>query len=140
MIGLEIKYDKIYTSDLRKIFENINLNGFKYQITEDEIIDNGSITINNLQDLFENYPNAFIFLLNLKLYKKINSSFEIKTYQDFKNSKCELLLLIVDSEYLEIYFQNKYLKKQILNNLKKYKITYKIKTLENDGRTHLSVF
>ena len=75
----------------------------------------------------------------MQLYRKQDKTKTIITYEDFINSNCCLILLIADNRYLEIYFNDNYIKERIISNLEKYDFKYKEKTISNDGRTIMSV-
>ena len=83
--------------------------------------------------------NYFVFLA--KLQAQLTDVFqEINTYKDFLESNCELLVLIVDSVYAEIYVKNNETIKKIEENAKNNNYTeINYITEENDGRTKLSV-
>lgn len=88
---------------------------------------------NEFVDFFNKNEHLVIFL-NLQIYSKGIESSEIKVYDDFVKSNCELILLIVDCREFEIYFKNNEIKDIVLNNLKSQNIIYKIKTIDNDTR------
>lgn len=70
-----------------------------------------------------------------------NSTIEnITTYEDFINSHCELLLLIYDVAYGEIYVKSKDWLFKLLDNIEKMKVKELcIKTDESDMRTAMYV-
>lgn len=64
----------------------------------------------------------------------------ITTYEDFVKSQCELLLLIYDVAYGEIYVKNKDWLFKLLDNIEKMKVKELcIKTDESDMRTAMYV-
>lgn len=81
----------------------------------------------------------FVVFLRLEAYfsKIVNS--EIETYADFKESSCQMILLISDCENVEFYIKDKNLLKNCLEEFsknKKYKSIEYI-TDENDSRTRM---
>lgn len=89
--------------------------------------------------IIENYEYYLIFA-NVKAYPKEKSVKDIKTYAEFINSDCQLVLLIVDSTYVTIYCKDKDLIESLYHNAKLigYENVHFV-TDENDARTRLSV-
>lgn len=79
-----------------------------------------------------------MFLI-LQVFLKDKPIAKIETYDDFKDSDCELLILIHDVEYVEIYIKDNLLSEKVLLNIKQMGIKYDVKTLENDTRTIMIV-
>ena len=146
MIGLEFEFIENHNNLLMNIFENIDLKLYKLYFEQQEIVRKNTnkklltcmpgdlfkheITSNNIQQIVE---------LNLRMYQNDKSNEQIDTYKDFLASSCELILLICDAKYVEVYIKDKQLQKQILENINVNKIDYTIKTLENDGRYEMYV-
>ena len=140
MIGIELEINGISTDVIRKLFNKINIDFYDFIIYENEIIKKNE-TVDNVNDknIFYNNINCSIIFLNLQLYRKQDKIKTIITYDDFINSNCRLILLITDNRYLEIYFNDDFIKEKIISNLEKYGFSYKEKTIYNDGRTIMSV-
>ena len=146
MIGLEFEFVESHNNLLINIFENIDLKLYNFYFEQQEIIRKNlnnklpaymsgnlfkqEITSNNIQKIVE---------INLRMYQNDKSDEQIDTYKDFLASNCELILLIWDARYVEIYIKDKQLQKQILENIEVNKIDYKIKTLQNDDRYEMYV-
>ncbi|MEI1421532.1 DUF2691 family protein [Bacillus cabrialesii] len=65
---------------------------------------------------------------------------QIKTYEEFVDSGCELVLLIADNSYVSIYCKNKHtIEKLYFNALKNDFADVQFITDENDTRTGLTV-
>ncbi|CAN7313634.1 DUF2691 family protein [Paenibacillus sp. LjRoot56] len=93
-----------------------------------------------LKGIIENNEHYLIFV-NVKAYPKEKIVKDIKTYEEFLNSDCQLVLLIVDSTYVSIYCKDKDLIESLYHNAKinGYE-NVDFVTDENDGRTRLSVW
>lgn len=50
--------------------------------------------------------NHFVIFLKMQAYLKNGNFTEIHTYRDFEKSDCQLVLLIYDCSYVEIYSKN----------------------------------
>lgn len=93
-----------------------------------------------LRNVIKNNDYYLIFQ-DLKAFPKGSKPIEIKTYDDFLRSNCELALLVVDSCYTTIYCKNVELVEALYSNAKKQDYTnIKYITDENDSRTGLSVW
>ena len=142
MIGIEFEYKSTYELLLNDIFRNIDFNKYEFSIKQKEVIyeneleylknemdgNEFKIAINSMGNYFVNYINLQVFLNNSK-------KDTISNYDDFLKSDCELVLLVSDNSCIELYFKDNELKNKILNNIKKMKINYNIKTIHNDCRT-----
>lgn len=83
----------------------------------------------------------YLIFVDLKAYSKGNYPADIETYEDFLNSDCELVLLVVDSVYITIYCKDKEKLERLYDNANKKgfnKLHYI--TDKNDTRTRLSVW
>lgn len=147
MIGLSFE-NKSNINILKEILKNIDLSSYQFYFTEEELYDRNhmDLTTFGLQDYKRNIEefleeNYYIIFLVMQVYKKSEEKNrqEIKTYLDFQNSNCSLILLISDSSDIEIYFKDNELKNQIINNLKRLNIKYEETTPENDTRTKMHV-
>ena len=128
MIGIEFKKSNEHDNFLNYLFENIDLNDYEIDITEDEMYyDNQNIHFDKLYNEGKFKSGIYVIFINLKIYPKNNTNYEnIKTYEDFINSSCQLMVLINDSVYVEIYFKDKLLKNKILSNVCKKRIKYDV--------------
>ncbi|WP_444641541.1 DUF2691 family protein [Caproiciproducens sp. R1] len=82
----------------------------------------------------------FIIFLKLQAYFKNGSFFDIHSYKEFDKSDCQLLLLIYDSQSVEIYAKDQILIKDIYENaLANYYTKIQYITESNDGRTTMDV-
>ena len=78
--------------------------------------------------------------LILHLYSENSIESEIETYDDYINSDCEMVLLIYDCAYLEIYCKDELLRERLFtlaDNIPDTKVEWKY--VETDGRTGMHV-
>lgn len=141
MIGIEFERENAHDNFLNELFYDIDLNNFVVDISEDEVYYNDyNLETDKIYQNGEFKSGSYILFINLKIYPKNNNNYEeIKSYEDFIKSDCQLIVLINDVVFVEIYFKDEFLKETILNNLDKKKIKYDIKTLSNDSRYIMSV-
>ena len=93
-----------------------------------------------LKNIIEDNDYYLIFQ-DIKAFPKNSYPIDIKTYEDFLVSNCELALLVVDSSYITIYCKNGQVVKDLYFNAKKQGyINVKNITDDNDFRTGLSVW
>ncbi len=131
--GIEFKIPNEYDKYLGKILEKVNDNNYIWKIEEDEIYLEQNE--NNNENLFQNnrYSNAefqerifsqnyYMIFANIKMYLK-EDNIEINTYEDFIKSKCILILLVTDNEFVEVYSKDQ----DILDIIYKNAITNKFK-------------
>lgn len=144
MIGVEFERTNEYNNFLTLLFYNTDLSFYNFVFAEKEIyeIDNFDYELagEEFSKIIDRNQKCYIVFLNLRVFKKDKKIGEIKSYNDFINSDCELLVLIHDVTYVEIYFKDNELKNQILNNLDNLKIDYRIKTSDNDERYIMYVY
>jgi len=95
------------------------------------------------QDLSETLKSRvyYIIFANFKAYLKGEIIKDVLTYEEFLNSQCQLVLLLVDSLYVTIYCKDeKILNDLYLNGVRKGYENVEYITDENDFRTSLSVW
>lgn len=101
--------------------------------------DKKAIEGTELKKLLENNKYYIVFA-DLQAYPKGEFS-EIETYENFIESKCELVLLVVDSCYFTIYCRNKETIELLYKNATDCGFEdIKYITDENDTRTRLSAW
>ena len=115
---------------LFEILENINLIKYKWYIEDDEVYYND--TYENLfasnkisgEELYKKISKEKYYIININLlgYKIYNSSNEkIESYEDFLNSKYEIMLVIYDSINCEIYLKDDILFTKVYKSLEEKK-------------------
>lgn len=77
--------------------------------------------------------------LNLQIFKINKNDCDINDYNDFLHSDCELIMLISDCNFIEMYFKNNELKEIIMRNVKKLELDYIEKRVETDGRKKMEI-
>lgn len=129
--GIEFKIPNEYDKYLGKILEKVNDNNYIWKIEETEIYLEQNE--NNNENLFQNnrYSNVefqerifsqnyYMIFANIKMYLE-EDNIEINTYEDFIKSKCILILLVTDNEFVEVYSKDQ----DILDIIYKNAITNK---------------
>lgn len=147
MRGISFKINNEYGNVLYDILYGINISNMFWNISRDEIYkENG-------KDLFtQENLDGIIFLDKIKneryytIFAKIVSSShnfideEINDYSDYLNNKAEILILICDSIYVEIYCKNIDDIEIIKNNAMKMDcLDIEYITDDNDGRTRFNI-
>jgi len=96
------------------------------------------ITGPELDDKVKNNKYYLIFA-DLKAFPENKDTIEIKTYEEFLSSDCQLCLLITDCTYTDIYCKDiELLEKLYMNALKNNYENLSYITDTNDSRTGLS--
>lgn len=149
--GIEFKIPNEYDKYLGKILEKVNDNNYIWKIEEDEIYLEQNE--NNNENLFQNnrYSNVefqerifrqkyYMIFANIKMYLE-EDNIEINIYEDFIKSKCILILLVTDNEFVEVYSKDQ----DILDIIYKNAITNKFKDVmyisnNNYKRKELSAY
>lgn len=144
MIGIEFEISGEYKNLFKMFFDGVNIEKYKFELTQLDAFylddkKNAVSLDNTFEELVESKRNYSVIFGNLKVFRKSSKIKKIDTFKDFIDSKCELVMLIVDVYEIEIYFKNNELKLKILKNLDNLGIKYKIKTVENDGRTRMYI-
>lgn len=148
MIGIEFKLKTSYEKMLYDLLKNIDFNNYKFEIVEEEIIYESDperglpSQLSGIEFKKEISDNGdyLVYFLNLQVYLNNSKVSHIETYDDFFNSDCELIVLVYDNEFIEIYMKENKLKEKIIQNLVTMGISYEIKTRENDGRYVMKVY
>ncbi|MCU5378528.1 DUF2691 family protein [Bacillus cereus] len=92
----------------------------------------------DLKRLFKDNTYYLIFA-DLKAYPKGEVLEEIETYEEFKESKCEVVVLVADGDYIHIYAKDQKAIELMYENARNQGFYVEYVTDENDGRTRLSV-
>lgn len=84
---------------------------------------------------------SYVIFAALKAYPKGSVPKELETYNDFKESDCELVLLIADGTFVTVYCKDNVLSETLFNHAKrKGYMDVAYTTDENDERTGFSVW
>ncbi|MBK5447116.1 DUF2691 family protein [Bacillus sp. TH22] len=81
----------------------------------------------------------YVIFADLKAYPKGGKVVDIETYEEFKESKCELVLLVADCTYVTVYAKDQEAIELMYENAIDQGFYVEYVTDENDGRTRLSV-
>jgi hypothetical protein len=81
----------------------------------------------------------YVIFADLKAYPKGEEAVDIETYEEFKESKCELVLLVADCTYVTVYAKDQEAIELMYENAIDQGFYVEYVTDENDGRTRLSV-
>ena len=122
MIGIHFEIPNEWNNYLNLILGNINTENYNWLISDEEIY------LEGLVDLFRKsiYDNIsfkktisgnkhYLIVGNVAAFKSLNCK-DIYNYEDFQNSDCEILMIIVDSCSIDIYVKDKKILEQIKNN------------------------
>lgn len=77
-----------------------------------------------------NTKSYYLIFVGIQAYPVGKNKTQIKTYNDFLNSECEMVFLCVDSIYVQIYSKNEQLLNKILGNCKRFQFEVKEITLQ----------
>lgn len=132
MIGIRFEIPNEWNNYLSLIFKDVNDKTFNWLISDEEIY------LADYSDLFKEsiYKNDtfkevitndkyYLISGNILAFKSTNYK-DINTYEDFLNSDCEILMVVVDSYYVDVYVKNDKILEQIRNNV----INSKFKNIE----------
>jgi Protein of unknown function (DUF2691). len=143
--GIEFRFPDSHDFNLDRLFRHINLDNYDWYICEHEIIkDDKNMAISEFIDSkgFNEIisEESLIILVNIQAYPKGAERITLEVYEDFKNSACEIIFLITDVNFVEIYAKNKGIIMQFIENAVQCGCeNILIKTDKDDGRTRLSV-
>ena len=152
--GISFEIPNEYGGFLWEALKPINITEFIWHIGSEEsyLVEDDKLgellfpeEINDMDGLFlkkflEDNKYYLIFA-DIKAYPKGKNPTNIETYEEFVNSDCELVLLVVDSVYFTIYCKDREKLESLYNNAKlKGFDDLQYITDENDTRTKLSVW
>lgn len=123
MVGIRFKVRNEYNHIFSKIFENLNFDNYRWDIVEDEIynldgknyFDKESYSNREFKKLVE-YGTYYPVFANIQINRARDEIEDIQTYEEFISSKCQLILLITDNEFVDIYSKNEKWLNIILQN------------------------
>lgn len=108
--GISFKIPNEYGSFLNDILKGINIKEYTWKINEDEVY------FNHAEDLFTSevlegqkferliaFPSYYIVFVKLQAFTNPSNLSLIETYEDFINSDCNILILICDNIFVDIY-------------------------------------
>lgn len=136
---------------LKEIFDNINVLKYNWYSIEEQreawsFLDSGEKGF--LEDeyyqgkkFFEVInENHYIVFLKLEAYLEETNCYNIHTYEEFQSSKCKILLLIYDCNFVEIFAKEENVIRNIYENVRMKRFgEVEYITDMNDERTVLDV-
>lgn len=153
MRGVSFEIPNKYGKQLFDILKEVDISRWDWQIGGGEayVIENDTLgtdlfgTITNLtgKELIKliSENEYYLIFADLKASMKIESELKIETYEDFLESDCQFVFLLVDSSYVTIYSKSK----ATIQSLYDQAVAAKYKKVEfitdgNDERTTLIAF
>jgi hypothetical protein len=131
MIGIRFKIKNEYNTFLSQIFHSVEVQRYEWEIVTDDVICsskpnlneglfgseivNGQTFLNSI--IIENYYMIFV---DLKAYPQGSVHTNIEVFGDFYASDCQIILLCVDSEFIEFYCKDKSILDIVHNNCLKF--------------------
>lgn len=142
--GIQFKIPNKWGYMLKDILKNIDLADYDFEINDDN-----EIWMENNEQLFvediidgEDFNKRisqnpyYIIFANIHIYKTGSKISKIKTYKEFLDSECEIIILIIDSMNVCIYAKDKEKLDKIELNVKKNEFeNIEYITDENDNVT-----
>lgn len=122
MIGIRFEIPNEWNNYLNLILYNINTENYNWLISDEEIYLEGFVDLFR-KSIYDDISfkkiisrnKYYLIVGNIAAFKSLNCK-DIYNYEDFQNSDCEILMIIVDSCYIDIYVKNKKILEQIKNN------------------------
>lgn len=135
MIGIHFTIPNNYGRCLGDILEGINLGNTFWRINNDDAFLKTDIThplfLKNYymeREFFQIIKGELYYVISIKLqcFIKPYENKEVKTYEEFLKSSCELILVINDNEEVTIYTKNQNWFNSIKDNIfkKEFKINW----------------
>ncbi|KPU56366.1 DUF2691 family protein [Bacillus wiedmannii] len=150
--GITVDIPNEYDNLLWKVLKPIDISSFDWWVGSEEsyLVARGGLD----EALFPEEPSIvegsdlkrlckdniyYVIFADLKAYPKGEEVVDIETYEEFKESKCELVLLVADCTYVTIYAKDQKAIELMYENARNQGFYVEYVTDENDGRTRLSV-
>ncbi|EEM95689.1 DUF2691 family protein [Bacillus thuringiensis] len=151
--GIFVDIPNEYSNVFWKLLKPIDIAEFDWRVRNEEsyLIARGELD----EALFPEEPSVveglalkklvkdniyYLIFADLKAYPKGEIAIDIETYEEFKGSKCEVVVLAVDAQYIQIYAKNQKAIELMYENAQNQGFYVEYVTDENDGRTRLSVW
>ncbi|HDR8180824.1 TPA: DUF2691 family protein [Bacillus thuringiensis] len=150
--GITVDIPNEYDNLLWKVLKSIDISSFDWWVGSEEsyLVARGGLD----EALFPEEPSIvegadlkrlfkdniyYVIFADLKAYPKGEEVVDIETYEEFKESKCELVLLVADCTYVTVYAKDQEAIELMYENAIDQGFYVEYVTDENDGRTRLSV-
>lgn len=149
--GVFFELSNEYGKYLFDILQSIPLESYNWHIGYEEILMVDRVN----ETLFEDYEEIegdelrriidsntyYAIFAELKAFPKTSTITEIDTYEDFVSSDCEVIVLLVDCVYVEMYIKNQEVLETMYKHAKQMNYT-RVEYIDdkNDGRTRMYVW
>ncbi|MCU4989567.1 DUF2691 family protein [Bacillus cereus] len=150
--GIFVEVSNEYDNLLWKVLKPINIASFNWRVGNEESYLIARVGLDEV--LFPEEPSVvegldlknlvegniyYLIFADLKAYPKGEIAIDIETYEEFKESKCEVVVLVADGDYIQIYVKDQEAIEMMYENALTQGFYVEYITDENDGRTCLSV-
>lgn len=147
MRGIGIHYTGGYGAIYKSLFKNIPWKEYDWYASDSEIIQSNRniclperLSLPKFSSLLDE-ENYLVIFSKIEGLKKGGRHIPIKTYEQFLNSDCEIMLLVTDSMYINIYAKEQNLILQFLNNAETLTCEcIEVLTDKTDWRTEMRAF
>jgi len=138
--GIRFEIKNIWDNSLIKIFNGIDLNQYDIEIVDEDILFEEDINNKNIDNIFFINDKYYLIFLDAEFKIKNSNSSKILHFNDFLKSSYDLIILIYDSIYVDIYCKKINFIEIIKNNAEanNYKNIEYIDD-DNDNRTILGI-
>ncbi|MEX0417773.1 DUF2691 family protein [Bacillus sp. C30] len=151
--GITVDIPNEYDNLLWKVLKPIDITSFDWRVENEESYfilpdglgpelfseDNKVMSGLELKKLIKDNIYYLIFA-DLKAYPKGEEVVDIETYEEFKESKCKVVVLVADGDYIQVYAKNQEEIEMMYENAIDQGFYVEYVTDENDGRTRMSVW
>ncbi len=146
--GLRFKIPNKYYRPLAEIMFHMNIEKYIWTITDHQVFKEGGAFLfkedqysgTDFKEMIQDDVYYMVFA-KIKAFFDDGDISEIKDFHDFMRSKCQMVMICCDAEFVEIYCKNlddlEIIKRNALEN--HYQDVENI-TSENDRRTDFSAF
>lgn len=140
--GINFKVPNQWGTLLFDILHGTSYDNFTWKIVEDEVYVTGgnflftSDTLNgqSFKKIISSDPYYVVFA-NLQAFPNENAICEINNYSDYMNSECEIVILVCDNIFVDIYTKNQHDIELLEKNALKHGFSeIKMLTDKNDSR------
>jgi hypothetical protein len=148
--GISFRTPNEQGSLIYEVMKSVDFSLYNWHIGGDEVyvIDEGEISeslfnqqILDGSDLIEIIRNNIysVIFIELKAFAKNTTITEIASYENFMDSECEIVMLVADCNYVDIYCKDTQLIENLLINAKMHGYENIEYIDENDTRTSMYV-
>jgi len=130
MIGIKFRIENEYNTVLEEILRDVDSIKYKWCIFDDEVyISSGESLFDNDEYSNQDFKkiisenNYYPVFATVQLYLENGKIVEIENYSQFTNSDCQLILMITDNEFVEVYAKEKIVLETIHQNVLNHSFT-----------------